>query len=46
MTGAGVRATVNGRVVLVGRPGLLADAGIDLSTLTWRSGRVGSCPAE
>lgn len=36
VTGAGVRATVDGQAVLVGRPGLLTEDGIDLSTLTGR----------
>jgi Cu+-exporting ATPase len=36
VTGSGVRATVTGRDVLVGRPGLLTDAGIDLAALTPR----------
>jgi len=34
LTGSGVRATVNGRTVVVGHPGLLTQDGIDLSTLT------------
>jgi Cu+-exporting ATPase len=33
-TGSGVRAMVDGREVLVGQPGFLTDAGIDLSGLT------------
>jgi Cu+-exporting ATPase len=33
VTGRGVRATVEGRSVLVGNPGLLADAGIDTAAL-------------
>ena len=36
VTGAGVRATVAGRQMLVGRPGLLTEAGIDLTALTRR----------
>ena len=36
VTGSGVRATVGGREVLVGQPGFLTDAGIDLSALTVR----------
>lgn len=39
MTRGGSRATVNGRAVLVGRPGLLADADVNLSTLAWRVDR-------
>ena len=35
-TGSGVRARVDGRTVLVGRPGLLTDAGIDLAALAGR----------
>jgi heavy metal translocating P-type ATPase len=34
VTGSGVRATVEGQPVLVGRPGLLADAGVDLAELS------------
>ncbi|WP_219419739.1 heavy metal translocating P-type ATPase [Pseudonocardia nigra] len=34
VTGSGVRATVDGRQVLVGRPEFLTDAGIDLTALT------------
>ncbi|WP_406689391.1 cation-translocating P-type ATPase [Saccharopolyspora sp. ID03-671] len=33
VTGSGVRATVDGQRVLVGRPGLLTDAGIELAEL-------------
>ncbi|MGW8437851.1 heavy metal translocating P-type ATPase [Nocardiopsis sp. NPDC055879] len=36
LTGSGVRATVNGRTVVVGRPGLLTDNGVDLSPLAQR----------
>lgn len=36
VTGSGVHATVGGRQVLVGRPDLLTDAGIDTSPLTGR----------
>ncbi|MBE9376342.1 cation-translocating P-type ATPase [Saccharopolyspora sp. HNM0983] len=39
MTGSGVRATVGGQRVLIGRPGLLIDAGIDLAELTTRIDR-------
>ena len=34
MTGSGVRATVDGHRVLLGRPGLLAEAGVDLGALS------------
>ncbi len=34
MTGSGVRATVDGHHVLVGRPGLLTDTGVDLAELS------------
>jgi Cu+-exporting ATPase len=34
VTGSGVRATVDQREVLVGRPGLLTEEGVDLSVLT------------
>ncbi len=40
VTGFGVRARVDGRVVLVGRPGFLADEGIDLTKLTERVDRL------
>jgi Cu+-exporting ATPase len=36
VTGFGVRARVEGRAVLIGRPGFLTDHGIDLSRLTHR----------
>jgi len=35
-TGSGVRARLDGRTVLVGRPGLLTDAGIDIAPLAGR----------
>ena len=34
MTGSGVRATIDGHHVLVGRPGLLTDTGVDLAGLS------------
>lgn len=34
MTGSGVRATVDGQHVLVGRPGLLTDTGVDLTGMS------------
>ncbi|MBQ0926640.1 heavy metal translocating P-type ATPase [Saccharopolyspora endophytica] len=34
MTGSGVRATVDGQHVLVGRPGLLTDTGVDVAGLS------------
>ena len=40
VTGFGVRARIAGRVVLVGRPGFLADEGIDLTQLTERIDRL------
>lgn len=39
VTGSGVRARVAGRQVLVGQPGFLTAAGIDLSALTARIDR-------
>jgi heavy metal translocating P-type ATPase len=36
VTGSGVRATLDGRELLVGQPAFLTDAGIDLSALTTR----------
>ncbi len=42
-TGSGVRATVTGRDVLVGQPGFVTDAGVDLSALT---GRVEALEAD